>query len=54
MLERCRIHKPKPRNKVELKAVMKGTWADLPQAPIDKAILAFRKRLRASVNADSG
>ncbi len=54
MLERYRIHKPKPRNKVELKAVMEGIWADLPQAPIDKAILAFSKRLRASVNADGG
>ena len=54
MLERYRIHKPNPRNKVKLKAVMEGKWADLPQAPIDKAILGFRKRLRASVNADGG
>jgi hypothetical protein len=52
MLERYRIHKPNPRNKVKLKAVMEGKWADLPQAPIDRAILAFRKRLRDSVNAD--
>ena len=52
MLERYRIHKPNPRNKVELNAVMEGIWADLPQASIDKAILAFRKRLRDSVNAD--
>ena len=29
-------------------------WAELPQDPIDKAILAFRKRLRACVNADGG
>ena len=54
MLERYRIHKPNPRNKVKLKAVMEGKWADLPQAPIDRVILAFRKRLRDSVNADGG
>ena len=51
-LERYRIHKPNPRNKVKLKAAMKGIWADLPLAPIDKAILAFRKSFRASGNAD--
>ena len=50
-LERYRIHKPNPRNKVELKAAMEGIWADLPLAPIDKAILAFRKSIRASGNA---
>ena len=54
MLERYRFHKPNPRNKVELKAVLEGIWADLPQTPIDKVILAFRKRLRASVHADGG
>ena len=43
MLERYRIHKPKPRIKAELKAVLEVIWADLPQEPIDKAILAFRK-----------
>jgi hypothetical protein len=54
MLERYRVHKPKPRNKAELKAVLEVIWADLPQEPIDKAILAFRKRLRACVKADGG
>ena len=54
MLKSYRIHKHNLRNKVELKAVMEGIWADLPQAPVDKAILAFSKRLRASVNADGG
>jgi hypothetical protein len=54
MLEKYRFHKPNPRNMVELKAVLEGIWADLPQAPIDKAILAFRKRLGACVNADGG
>ena len=52
MLERYRFHKPNPSNKVELKAVLEGSWADIPHAPIDKAILAFRKRLGASVNED--
>ena len=37
---------------MELKAVLEGSWADLTQAPIDKAILAFRKRLGACVNED--
>ena len=50
MVERYRFHKPKPQNKVELKAVLEGSWADIPQAPIDKAILAFRKRLGDCVN----
>ena len=54
MLEKYRIHKPKPQNKAELQTVLEVIWADLPQAPIDKAILAFRKRLRACVNADGG
>lgn len=54
MLEKYRSHQPKPKNKEELKAVLEMIWADLPQAPIDKAILAFRKRLRACVNADGG
>jgi len=30
----------KPQNKAELKAVLEVIWADLPQAPIDKAILS--------------
>ncbi len=54
MLEKYRIHKPKPQNKAELQMVLEVIWADLPQAPIDRAILAFRKRLRACVNADGG
>jgi hypothetical protein len=54
MLERYRFHKPNFRNKVELKVVLKGIWADLPQAPNDKAILAFWKKLEACVNADGG
>ena len=54
MLEKYRIHKPKPQNKAELKTVLEGIWADLPQAQIAKAVIAFRKRLRACVNADGG
>jgi len=30
MLERYWIHKPKPRNKAELKAVLEVIWAYLP------------------------
>ena len=41
--ERYLIHKPNPRNKLKLQAVMEGIWADLPQATIDKAILFFQE-----------
>ena len=37
---------------MELQEVLEGNWVDLPQAPINKAILAFRKRLGACVNED--
>ena len=36
------------------KAVLEVIWTDLPQEPIDRAILAFKKRLRACVIADGG
>ena len=45
MLEKYQTHTPKPKNKVELKVVLEAIWADLPQEPIDKAILEFSKRL---------
>jgi inhibitor of nuclear factor kappa-B kinase subunit alpha len=54
MLEKYQAYKPKPKNKAELKVVLEAIWADLPQEPIDKAVLAFRKRLQACVRADGG
>ena len=47
-------HTPKPTTKAELKTVLQTIWNNLPQAPNDKAILGFRKRLRACVAADGG
>ena len=46
--------KPKPTNKAELKTVLETIWADLPQEPIDRAVLQFKKRLQACVAADGG
>ena len=54
MPEKYQAHTPKPKNKAELKVVLEVIWADLPQEPIDKAVLAFRKRLQACVRADGG
>jgi hypothetical protein len=52
MLEKYKAFTPKPKTKAELKVVLEQIWADLPQEPIDKAILAFLKRLQACVAAN--
>ena len=49
MLERYQMYFPKPKNLAELKNVLETIWKDLPQEPIARAILAFRKRLNACV-----
>lgn len=54
MLEKYQSYVPKPTNKTELKIVLEAIWNDLPQEPIDKAVLAFRTRLQACVRADGG
>ena len=54
MLEKYQVIKPKPTNKAELKIVLETIWADLPQEPIDRAVLQFKKRLQACVAADGG
>ena len=51
MLERYQAHTPKPKNKAELKTVLQAVWDDLPQEPIDRAILSFRSRLLACIRA---
>ena len=45
---------PKPTNKDAQKIPLQTIWDNLSQQSIDKAILAFRKRLRACVKADGG
>lgn len=51
MLHLYQQHQPKPKNKAELQTVLQSIWERLPQASINKAVLAFRKRLRACVAA---
>lgn len=43
LLEMYQQQTPKPRNSSELKAVLQSISDSLPQAPINKAVLAFRK-----------
>jgi len=54
MLEKYHVYTPKPMNKAMLKMVLQSIWNDLPQHSIDKAVLAFRKRLQACISADGG
>jgi hypothetical protein len=39
---------PKPKTIAELKAALQSIWDDMPQAPINKAIKNFTKRLKAN------
>jgi transposase len=52
MLERYQGYTPKPKDKAELKTVLQAIWDDLPQEPIDRAILSFRRRLLACIKAE--
>ena len=54
MLQKYHAYLPKPTNKTELKVVLEAIWNDLPQEHIEKAVLAFRKRLQACIRADGG
>src|SRR5688572_8383545 len=45
---------PKPQNVAELREVLKTIWNDLPQDSTQKAILAFRKRLKTCIEAEGG
>ena len=54
MLQKYQAYTPKPKNKTELKAVLQEIWRDLPQEPIKKAVLAFRRRLKACIEAEGG
>src|ERR1700743_1329628 len=54
MIEKYEAYMPKPTNKAELKIVPEAIRNGLPQEPIKKAILTFRKRLQACIQADGG
>ena len=54
MLEKYQAYTPKPKNKAELKTVLQAIWDELPQEPIDRAILSFRSRLLACIRAQGG
>ena len=54
MLEKYKAYVPKPTNKTELRVVLEAIWDDLPQESIEKAVVAFRKRLQACIRADGG
>ena len=54
MLDKYQRYVPKPTNISELKTVLKAIWSELPQGPIDEAVLSFRKRLQACVKAAGG
>ena len=43
MLDKYQRYVPKPTNISELKTVLKAIWSDLPQGPIDEAVLWFAK-----------
>lgn len=42
---------PKPRDVAELKVALEGIWNNLPDEPIRKSVLSFRRRLSACVKA---
>src|SRR5688572_369172 len=54
ILQRYQQRVPKPQNVVDLREVLKTIWNDLPQDSIQKAILAFRKRLKTCIEAEDG
>ena len=54
MFDKYQRYVPKPTNILELKTVLKAIWSDLPQGPIDEAVLSFRKRLQACIKAAGG
>ena len=45
MLDWYKVFTPKPTKNAELKTLLEAIWEDLPQAAIDLAMLAFRRRL---------
>jgi hypothetical protein len=54
MLVKYDKYSPKPKTITELKIVLQHIWDSLPQEFIQKAVLAFRKRLQACIRSDGG
>ena len=52
MLEMYQQYQPKPVNREQLRVVLEEICTNLPQESINKAVLSFRKRLRACVQAE--
>ena len=54
MLAKYEAHAPKPKTKADMEIVLQTIWEDLPQEPIGRAILSFRRRLQACIKAKGG
>jgi len=54
MLDKYEKHTPRPTKLCELKIVLQTIWNELPQNALQKAVLSFRKRLRACIRSDGG
>jgi len=54
MLHRYQQFVPKPKNVAELRGVLEAIWNDIPHESVQKAIVAFRKRLQACIKAQGG
>ena len=54
MLQLYQRYQPKPTNTAELKVALQAIWDELPQEFINKAVLAFRRRLQACIRANGG
>jgi hypothetical protein len=54
MLEKYEQKSPKPKTIAELKSVLDDIWSSLSQRSIDRAVLAFRKRLQACIQSGGG
>ena len=54
MLAKYEAHAPKPKTKADMEIVLQTIWEDLPQEPIERAILSFRRRLQACIKAKGG
>ena len=54
MLQSYEQVSPKPTTVAELRTVLQDIWTNLHQQSIDKAILSFRKRVKACIQAEGG
>ena len=54
MLEKYERCTPRPTMVCELKAVLQAIWDELSQDTVQKAVVSFRKRLRACIRSDGG